>query len=97
MNRPQILCTHKRKMPHGLCWHCWQAAWEEQGGCAICKRNDHVEDLFVDHDHATGMIRGLLCRRCNTGLGFFKDNPAALREAAKYVEEAPEWTPEGCL
>ncbi|WP_324277758.1 endonuclease VII domain-containing protein [Blastococcus brunescens] len=54
-----------------------------QGGvCAICKTApaDHV-----DHDHATGAVRALLCFNCNGGLGQFKDDPAVLRAAAEYV------------
>jgi hypothetical protein len=55
----------------------------EQGGvCAICKAAPAVH---VDHDHATGRVRALLCFNCNGGLGQFKDDPAVLRAAAEYV------------
>ena len=54
-----------------------------QGGlCAICKV---APAQHVDHDHATGKIRSLLCFNCNGGLGQFKDDPAVLRAAAEYV------------
>jgi len=43
--------------------------------------------LLIDHDHETGKIRGLLCHRCNTGLGFFLDNPHFLTNAAFYLEK----------
>jgi Recombination endonuclease VII len=42
--------------------------------------------LHVDHDHGSGKIRQLLCPHCNRGLADFKENPAALRAAAEYVE-----------
>lgn len=67
---------------------------EFQGGaCAICKEpeasvgnNGEVKALAVDHDHATGHIRGLLCQSCNTGLGMFGDSHFALCAAADYLK-----------
>lgn len=60
----------------------------EQGNqCAICGKDFHQRKVpHVDHDHATGVVRGLLCRACNIGLGKFEDNVEALRRAADYVE-----------
>ena len=58
--------------------------------CLVCKA--HVDDLekalCVDHNHETGLIRGLLCSNCNVGLGNFRDNPDFLRRAADYIERA---------
>jgi hypothetical protein len=51
--------------------------------CALCA--DDQDDLVVDHDHATNRVRGLICDRCNKGLGFLKDNPDVLMRAAQYV------------
>lgn len=55
--------------------------------CVICddKPNERGEKLVVDHDHSTGEVRGLICRRCNTGLGYFRDNPNFLRHAVHYL------------
>ena len=59
-----------------------------QGGCcAIC----HVMkpggrgSWHVDHDHVTGRVRGLLCHKCNTGIGLFGDNPMMLEVAVRYL------------
>lgn len=41
--------------------------------------------LHIDHSHTTGAIRGLLCRSCNLGLGFFEDNTARLENAIGYL------------
>lgn len=59
--------------------------FQEQGGkCKIC--NEPMLRPALDHSHATGEVRGLLCPSCNSGLGFFKDNPEALAAAARYVQ-----------
>jgi hypothetical protein len=55
----------------------------QDGVCAICRSAPAVH---VDHDHATGAVRALLCFNCNGGLGQFKDNPQALHAAAYYVQ-----------
>lgn len=58
-----------------------------QGGrCAICgDPPPKGKTLMLDHCHRTGAIRGLLCGHCNSGLGFFKDNPQVLRQAIDYL------------
>jgi hypothetical protein len=64
---------------------------EQNGVCAICfkperaKQNGILVLLAIDHDHKTGKIRGLLCTRCNVGLGHFNDDPILLRSATKYL------------
>lgn len=66
----------------------------EQGGvCAICaqperapdKASGKTKDLAIDHDHATGAIRALLCSNCNRGLGLFNDDDGLLAKAQTYV------------
>ena len=57
---------------------------EQQGMCEICGEL-HGDNLFVDHDHTTGRVRAMLCRHCNSGLGFFKDDPELLQIAIVYL------------
>lgn len=61
----------------------------EQGGrCAACRSAEPGRYWCVDHNHATGQVRGILCWHCNVGLGHFRDDVAALRRAADYLIEA---------
>jgi hypothetical protein len=60
----------------------------QNGVCRICKTKPAGRRLAVDHCHVTDTIRSLLCNNCNLGVGNFKDNPALMREAADYIEEA---------
>jgi hypothetical protein len=56
----------------------------KQGGrCAICNSDF---SLCVDHNHKTGFVRGLLCRRCNMMLGHLNDDVAALERAIQYLQ-----------
>lgn len=56
---------------------------EQNGKCAIC--GDEKDVLCVDHDHKTGVIRGLLCPMCNRGLGLFKDSALIVTNADNYI------------
>lgn len=65
---------------------------KQKGKCAICGGVETrkamfggPKDLSVDHCHKTGKVRGLLCNRCNNGLGCFKDSVELLRAAAVYL------------
>jgi hypothetical protein len=56
----------------------------QEGRCLICKT--HAK-LCVDHCHKSLKVRGLLCRSCNLGLGYFKDNCSFLSEAILYLNK----------
>lgn len=56
------------------------------GGCAICGVTPkRAASLHLDHCHATGRLRGILCLSCNQALGHFRDDPALLEKAARYL------------
>ncbi len=55
----------------------------QAGCCAIC--DQPMGSPYLDHCHAIGEARGLLCRECNTGLGMFDDDVDRLRRAAEYL------------
>ena len=60
----------------------------QNGLCALCvNANFKGRRLYVDHNHITGKIRGLLCHSCNVALGLFKENVEVLRLAALYLEQ----------
>jgi Recombination endonuclease VII len=65
-------------------------ALHRTSACQICERE--VPRLQIDHDHATGVVRGFLCRNCNTGLGLLNDDPDLLRRAVQYLSSPPHKT-----
>lgn len=76
------------KTAHGLTEAGYKVLFDAQNGkCFLCGDPPGSRGLFVDHDHATGRIRGLLCLGCNTGLGMLGDNAAGLERALAYVQE----------
>lgn len=74
---------------YGLTRADWDALVKKQRDrCAICQTTrpgGRGERWHIDHDHVTGQVRGLLCGRCNSGIGFFLDDPEIIRAAARYV------------
>ncbi len=63
---------------------------KQSGKCAICgtHQRDVKRMLAVDHCHTTGIIRGLLCGNCNTGIGFFGDDIEELKKAIEYLSKS---------
>jgi Autographiviridae endonuclease VII len=67
----------------------FQLARIERGeGCDVCgaTASSAGRRLHIDHDHASGFVRGILCHACNTALGLAKDSPERLRDLADYLE-----------
>ena len=74
------------KRSFGITYDEYLKMYDEQGGrCSICKKKKDV--LCLDHDHETGKIRGLLCRKCNVGIGMFEDSTSALIGAINYLSK----------
>lgn len=59
----------------------------QRGVCAICQKPPFRVRLAIDHDHKTGKIRGLLCRRCNCGIGNARESTAILAMMIAYLME----------
>lgn len=87
---PEQAAEHHYKSRYGITWAEYDAMLSAQGGvCAICLEVCPTgQRLCVDHDHETGAVRSLLCRRCNQGLGAFRDRPDLLDTAAAYLRSA---------
>jgi hypothetical protein len=69
----------------------WQLMFKKQKGlCFICLKPFSSKRLpCVDHEHATGLVRGLLCTPCNDSIGFMHDNAGWLHRAAQYLDHPP--------
>jgi len=82
---------------YGMSLDDYGALWEAQDGrCAICEKretkrlNGRLTPLAVDHSHSTGIVRGLLCYACNTGIGKLGEDYRILERAAEYLKSAPD-------
>lgn len=79
-------CTLKRY--YGITLEEYDLLLEKQGyKCAICgiDKAENVKSFAVDHCHKTGKVRGLLCHKCNIGLGHFDDSSNLLIKAVSYL------------
>jgi len=68
---------------YGMTLEQYESLFEQQNGiCAICKKPGKLE---VDHDHATQKVRGLLCKKCNMGIGYLMDDVDTMLATAEYI------------
>lgn len=76
------------KTTYGMTVKQYEDMYKVQNGlCAICARiNTSGKRMYIDHNHVTGKIRGLLCRKCNLLLGNAEDNIFTLIAAQDYLE-----------
>jgi hypothetical protein len=85
--------NHHLVKTYGITIEQYEVIYKEQRGvCAICGSlpdlpKHGVARLVVDHDHATGKIRGLLCNNCNSGLGIIGDTIEHLERALAYLKQ----------
>lgn len=93
---PRRLRRNNLKHKYGITPAEYSKRLKVQGGrCLICRRKESILDyrtnkpqrLSVDHCHDTNKIRGLLCSKCNTGLGKFGHDPALLSQAINYLKD----------
>ena len=78
----------------GMSAEVFVALWDkQQGKCAVCRAEllfvQRDVGVVVDHSHASGHVRGLLCQGCNKGLGYFQDNENLLLAAIEYLRNPP--------
>lgn len=82
-----------RKRAYGVTPFQYEAMLKAQNGtCAICCQPERrrskkwvTRELCVDHDHATGKVRGLLCSDCNVAISLLRENPELLDAARDYL------------
>jgi hypothetical protein len=88
-------CSHKRSIKYhkstyryakyGITKELFDEMFEDQNGkCLICT-TELQNEIHIDHDHKTGDVRGILCGKCNKGLGLFDDDVNYLTNAIKYL------------
>lgn len=86
-DRAAELGRSNRLKRYGLTETDYIALLDAQGGrCAICSGASSAR-LAVDHDHDTGVVRGLLCGNCNRGIGYLRDSVEILRAAVAYLTQ----------
>lgn len=83
---PDKVKRAKFKYQYGLSMKRFESLLNSQNGkCAICEASGV---LNVDHDHRNGNVRGLLCAKCNVGIGHFDDSPSRLLKASEYLNKS---------
>ena len=79
-----------RLVKYGVSQEAFDTMLKEQDSkCKVCRTSEPgTKGWALDHNHTTNVVRGVLCQACNKLLGFAKDNPAVLREAANYLDKS---------
>lgn len=91
-NNPDIRKGSKLRFRYGMTVSEYRAlVHRQQERCALCMARAPL--LKVDHDHRTGVVRGLLCDRCNRALGMMHDDPSKFTRAISYMDGPAAWDP----
>jgi hypothetical protein len=87
-SHPDYNKRHALRISYNLSLEKYEEMFKQQNGaCLICNKQDLSGlKLAVDHDHKTGAVRGLLCGKCNRGLGMFNEDADTLLKAANYIK-----------
>lgn len=92
--RSEYMKDYELKKNYGISLEDFENMHKDQDfRCAICSTHvrdingKHKKTLCVDHCHETGVIRGLLCDKCNRGIGLLQDSPEVLASALSYLNK----------
>lgn len=87
-NNPTLIREKHYIKKYGITLGEYNVLDESQNGlCAICRNpQNNKKNLSVDHNHKTGKVRGLLCHKCNVGLGMANDNVEVLESMISYLK-----------
>lgn len=86
--KKQYMTDWMLKTKYGITESEYNDMFQAQDGCcAICKRaaTYYKRKMAVDHNHLTGKVRGLLCVKCNRGIGCFEESPSMFDSAKSYL------------
>jgi hypothetical protein len=89
--RDPAIRRRKQARVYGLTPDQYEALFIRQAGvCAICRCPERIKtaSLCIDHDHKSGLVRGLLCRRCNAAIGLMGEDRTTLLRALAYLRGA---------
>jgi len=87
-NKEIIRAQNKKRVPGWSLDRYNEHLNAQSNSCAICKEVlSTKKDLCQDHNHLTNQPRGLLCIKCNAGLGYFQDNLEYLKSAIAYLDK----------
>lgn len=91
---PSVARSYSVVSKYGVTQNELRGLFEKQGcGCAICEKplifKESHNNWDVDHDHLSGEVRGILCKKCNRGIGHFADSVTQLSKAIDYLKSPP--------